>query len=484
MSTYESHTAQRAYTETDSVYIEYLDFARGKTELKQQKEAFIAGKIYTPSYTYPELSTLYDFGYKIEAAPGSKETTIKESISDRKSRTYKAVLELEANRASGELSDEEYDLSAGMHESYLQKMMLAESAHRLQTVGGAAEQELAVYEFVSLNETLFGEIDVPTFEGIMTTERNRLAAYTPSDENGIRVKEQLEQYFEGKELDTEEAEIIDAETLGALREVLLEYFKDMLAAVPDTDETVKYGADECKDIINNALRAQGLYEKDWRSVVDPSISIPSTEVEDKLVKMPETTLRTADELRRLLVHEIGVHALRGQNGEEAGLRALKYGTAKYADVEEGEGVLFECALAGDLDNPSMNRARDRYIVAGLALGVDDAPRDARQTFEIAWRVIAVRLANDGEMTDEVMKQAKDLAFAHVDNAFRGTPQTMPGVIYRKLKMYWEGLQKNGTYYAKAADVKAALVSSLAAKHDHTDTEGEAKQVQTYLQEAA
>jgi len=286
-------------------------------------------------------------------------------FADKKRETEEAILELEANRASGKFSDELYELSADAHEAYLQKMLLAESAKRLQTPGSSSEKELAEREFNQLNQERFGDVDPETFDGMLTTEQDRVAKFEPTDEAGKRVKAQLQEYFASKNFDTQEQPIIDKETFDELREAVLEYFGDILNVLPKTELELKYNALQCVDIINDALKACDLYDSDWRCVVDSTVSIPSTEVDKKLVKLPENTLRSADELRRLIVHEVGIHAIRGQNGENTGVHALKFGTANYADVEEGEGVLFECAVAGTLDNPSLDRARDRYIVAGL-----------------------------------------------------------------------------------------------------------------------
>src|SRR5690606_20028149 len=97
------------------------------------------------------------------------------------------------------------------------------------------------------------------------------------------------------------------------------------------------------------------------------------------------------------------------NGEESGLAILQSGTANYASVEEGLGVLMECAVDGTLENESFHRVRDRYITAGLALGLDGKPKDSRATFSLLWRLIALRLATDGAVTERTVRIAKEAA---------------------------------------------------------------------------
>jgi len=131
--------------------------------------------------------------------------------------------------------------------------------------------------------------------------------------------------------------------------------------------------------------------------------------------------------------------------------------------------LFECAIAGNWDNASFNRARDRYITAGLALGADGTPRDARQVYEVLWRTFAVRESVDGDISDEAIEKAKELAYNHVENAFRGTEFWMRGVIYTKLKVYYEGLRKNADFITEHADnIEAAIDTAVIGKYDHTN----------------
>ena len=204
--------------------------------------------------------------------------------------------------------------------------------------------------------------------------------------------------------------------------------------------------------------------------MDENKKAPSTSSENKSISLPISTTRNAAQLRALIVHEVGVHAERAQNGEETGLKILKSGTANYAAVEEGLGVLMECLISGSTDNPAYHRARDRYITAGLALGEDGGgARDARQTYEILWRIIASRRNEKGIITNEIIEHAKEDAYDHVENAFRGTNFAMPGMIYSKLKIYREGLIQNIKYFSdNIDDVTSALNRAMIGKYDHTN----------------
>lgn len=59
----------------------------------------------------------------------------------------------------------------------------------------------------------------------------------------------------------------------------------------------------------------------------------------------------------------------------------------------------------------------------------------------------------------------------VENAFRGTNFLMPGVIYMKLKIYFEGLRENALFFLQHSEnLDQALDQALIGKMDHTSPE--------------
>lgn len=448
----------------DSTFVEYKRFEDDAEIRASQRDAFIRGESWAPEHDYPSIDQLYD-------AKDDKDTDA-EALSfliDRKANIQRAIYRLELAKSNGEIHPDEAELYAAFHELRLKRIMLVEAARRLHYANSSAEVEVARAAFIALNVELFGEFDAPTYHGMLSTERNALEAFEPQNDIAVTVKQDLGRFFAGKHLPEVEAELFDSEVMARLHEYVTQRYADILAVVPDDDENVVYDAQQCRDMIQRALDVAGLAEKGWKAVVDAKKSNPSTAANKQKISLPSNMARTPSELRRLILHEVEAHARRGQNGKDAGSNLLKRGTADYADVEEGYGVLLECILAGNFDNPSFYRARDRYIVAGLALGVADQPRDSRQTFEIMWRLIAVRNAQDGVITEDIKSSAMDQAYIHVDNAFRGTNFAMAGVIYMKLKIYFEGLQKNAKYFKdRINNLDEAFETAEMGKCDHTD----------------
>ncbi len=368
------------------------------------------------------------------------------------------------------MSDEEIDINASFHENRLKKIMLVESARRLHHAGSSNQRLLAREEFMNLNKELYGEMDGEAFSSMMHTEQERVESFAPTNDRAAHVQEYLQEYFSHHEFDgaSVEAPLISDELMERMQKVIAERYADIFAVVPDTDDELFYDAEQCQEIMQRALEVNGLAAKGWKIEVNPSKSNPATNGDVKKVYLPADTKRNASQLRRLNIHEIEDHARRSQNGEETGVRALGKGTADYADVEEGLGVLLECIVAGDLDNQSFHRARDRYITAGLALGTDGTPKDGPQTFEILWRLMAIRSSKDGMIDEAAEQKAMDQAMVHIENAFRGTNFAMTGVIYTKLKVYYEGLAKNAKFFAEAEDINAALDAAMIGKYNHVD----------------
>ncbi len=452
----------------DSSFSVIKRFERNDKASAEEREHFLHGKTWAPEYNYPDLEQLYD-----AKEDGDTDAGKQRFLMDRKADILRAVTRLELAKVNGEIGEAEAELYAALHEQQLKLIVMIEAANRLHR-GTSQEIATAREAFMEMNRECYGELDQHVYSGMLRTEYDNLQSFTPQGEQAVQIKAELEQFFAGKELTETEPELLDAETMRILHEYVLERYANILAVVPDDDESVVYDAEQCRDIINRAFVAAGLSEKGWKAVIDPKRSVPNTAANKKKISLPSKMARTPSQLQRLILHEVEVHARRGQNGIDADSKILQKGTANYADAEEGFGVLLECILAGDWDNPSFHRARDRYIVAGLALGVGDAPRDSRQTFEIMWRLLAIRESQDGIIDDDVRNRAMDQAYVHVDNAFRGTNFAMPGIIYTKLKIYHEGMSKNATYFKnRLDDLDAAFERAIIGKCDHTnDTEVE------------
>lgn len=456
------------YENTPSDFVDYLRFTTPKDIRESQKKAFLAGEEYSPEYTYPELDDL-EFDKKVQY---------------EKHAITKAMLELDVLRRQGTTSESEIGLFEDFYTKRLQTIMLAEAARDLKDARTSGNWEVAEQSFTDLNIEAYGEFDTPKYQAMMSTEYSRASGFEPGSDQAQRIRSELMAYLENVKSDQEiEKPLIDDESLKRIQSVLLERFSSTLSQIPETDDSIYYDARECADIINRIFESEG---KGWVCEIREDISVPGTIPAEKVLAIPADFRRNARGLRKFMIHEARDHIDRQENGESTGKLVLKKGTANYGDVEEGLGVLMECALDGSIDNnPAINRARDRYITAGLALGTDsEAPRDARQVHDVLWRILALRNSSDGNITDEDIEKAREEAYVHVENAFRGTEFWMRGMIYSKLKIYYEGLEKNAQFFMdNIDDIDGALDIAMIGKYDHTDPE-ERKKVKDMLGLAA
>lgn len=454
METSEQKSTQQLtdYKNTKSEFTDFTRFEDIESRRFIEKNLFINNIKYTPSYKYPQLDFLID----------------NENITAKKSAIQEAVFELEASKNYPNANIAEIELYSSYHENRLKRILLVESARNLSDLSNS---EVNRKSFSDLNEALYGQFNSRVYLGIVNTEKGRVNLFEPKNESAQCIKTELGTLLEEiDDNDEQESDLIEKDVLEKLHNYVLDRYASVLESVPNTSDDVYYDIDQCIEIINKSLNISGLAKSGWKALENPSKSIVSTKAATKAIYIPSSIHRNASELRRLIIHEQEVHVRRAQNGMDSGFKLIKTGTADYADIEEGIAVILECAVDGNLENDSFYRARNRYLTAGLALGADGKPRDSREVYEILWRTIAVQRANEGVVDKDIINKSKNEAYTHIDNAYRGTNFWMKGVIFTRLKIYYEGLIKNANYITDNIDnLDDAFSDILIGKYNHTDS---------------
>lgn len=188
----------------------------------------------------------------------------------------------------------------------------------------------------------------------------------------------------------------------------------MLSHVPEQDA---FTPEEVREVFDEIIRDEfGGAAEGWAVSVEAAKSINVKAAEKKLVIPQDRSEISHSTLRNLVVHELGVHVLRAVNGSETNLRPLGLGLNKYYDSEEGLGVIMEQAISGDFKE----RGVDHYITAGLA---HYANKDFRGVYEVKWRLGALeRVDNSGELSEDQIEIARDVAYGGAMRIFRGTDE--------------------------------------------------------------
>lgn len=460
MTNIKSQAELQAYMDANTTFGGYERFADDRKRRETQIAEFITDVVYAPEFSYPRLEGLRDFDV----------SEVDEPIIDAKKRTaYEAMWELDAHRDQGVFPESLVDLYSAMHEKKLTVVLMVEAADAMRTAGTSQSRLVAREQFTLLNEALYGPMDTAAFSSIMLQEQQRVNSFDAKGVIATNVQDDLRAYFERHAFSGAGAELLTRDELSRTRTAVLHKYSSVLDAFPDSSDDHMYGTDETVAIMQSVLDSDSLGQKGWKVEVDPTATVPNTNVSRQRIFLNPGKQRSANQIKRLYLHEVEVHARRAQNGIDSGYSLLGRGTVDSGDVEEGLGLTFEILHAGSFESPGFMRARDRYMVAGLALGTDGLPRDARQTFELMWRFIALRNADEGRITERGVATAQQQAMTHIENAFRGTDGVQRGVIYAKLKTYYEGFVKNADFLKRNIDnLDEALSLALAGKFDHTD----------------
>lgn len=133
----------------------------------------------------------------------------------------------------------------------------------------------------------------------------------------------------------------------------------------------------------------------------------------------------------LAEHEIGVHARRSFAASQTSLRLLETGFDHYLKGEEGVASYVQQQVEGAEEFYGF----DRYLAAGLAVGMDGEVRDFRGVFSLMTDYYTLKFEIDGEEKHSTPYRA---AWDVCVRVFRGTTGQTAGCIYTKDIVYLEG----------------------------------------------
>lgn len=108
---------------------------------------------------------------------------------------------------------------------------------------------------------------------------------------------------------------------------------------------------------------------DWRISLTASSARFSVNPVTKTIKIEKDTFFNPDEIQRLLLHEIGVHVLRSENGSKQRFLLFSKGFPDYLQTEEGLAILSE-KRNGLLNNIALTKYCCRLLAAHLCQYLD------------------------------------------------------------------------------------------------------------------
>jgi len=185
-----------------------------------------------------------------------------------------------------------------------------------------------------------------------------------------------------------------------------------------------------------SLALETLQAEGWKVVVDPDRVTLFVSQNRQTVYIPPGYIKSVEECRAIMVHEIGTHVARRLHGERSKLKLLGLGLDRYEAGEEGVATMREQAVMGEELKDFVHY--DRYLAIALAKGVDGEPRDFRGVYDILYPTIRFRQLAEGKSEEEATSYAREQAWTLCVRTFRGTDCTHKGVCYTKDMAYREG----------------------------------------------
>lgn len=235
--------------------------------------------------------------------------------------------------------------------------------------------DVAIYSLVSPENDagererfLSGETSEPDFryEGEIENSREirRELERLGSELEEVEVEDAVQQLYKDS-VDEGDALLDIAENLGdpavvqpASREIYGEpskeavnWAEDILSqeSVPEESKESGFGTGEMVETVERTLDVLGL---DWEVETEDK-SIFSVNAANQEISVPDEREFTENEMMRLPLHEIGVHAVRGANGYEQEYQVMGAGAGGYHQAEEGLALFLEEATG--LSDPAVKR---------------------------------------------------------------------------------------------------------------------------------
>jgi hypothetical protein len=357
---------------------------------KEQKELFIAGEVEIPQHFYPKLA-------------------VEDSVVDEIRMIGESIV------SSGSLDKKHEQVYEEFVDRYVEKTRMMQAMYAIKTAETEEAREEARTEFMELNTELYGAPDRDTYASLLTEKIAAIAEKELSNAAQVLFDELREllpqEYAEGKKVERFKP---SAETIKWMQNAVETLYGGMLSHVPEQET---FDVHEVRDVFAAILADEfGEAASDWHVDVEEAKSINVKAAEKRIVIPEDRGELTRDDLRKLIVHEIGVHVLRSITGDQTDIGPLRSGLSEYYEAEEGLGKVMEQALTGEFVEAGI----DHYITAGAAY-FDH--KNFPETYELKWRLKALEdLKENDELTDAAINKAKQAAYGGVMRIFRGTDE--------------------------------------------------------------
>ncbi len=328
----------------------YIYFAGDLKKRSEEKEKFLSDE---PRFVNPNLDLtpiglyeLKEMSYRLQGNLGAVEVNV---VADEQNSD--AFYELVGQRAA--------------------ETFFLLQAYRVNGKGlNQPERSTSALQLNELGLGIYGQPNEQDFLAIVDLQRQRAEELLGSDQSFIQ--DIAQEYLDllPQVSDAGPSLFMPSEATVAHYHGLINEFYGGLMHSVSIDDDRKYTATDMAKTFRKGL--QYFEAGEWKSEVEEGGSNIHVDHNNKTVWVGSKRAEaSAENLRKLVVHELGVHVLRRLLGEQTDNPLLwNTGLSGYYTVEEGLGVVVEQALAGKAEL----RGVQHYANIGLALGIGQAKR--------------------------------------------------------------------------------------------------------------
>lgn len=307
----------------------------------------------------------------------------------------------------------------------------------------AEKAEAALYHREA-NEAYYGKPDEATFSALLQEKLNKiqLKQLRPDDQE---LYQSLLESIGPLEEASQNRFKPQPETVARFSEIIQDFFADPFSHIPEDQTT--FTPEETASITNEILCDElGGDSTDYHATVDPERANASVDHNERLIVFPGARPKgnyTRDELKTIIVHELGTHVYRALNYESHSLGAFSHGMPGNETWDEGVAKCVEQAIAGRYQDSGI----DHYINIGLATFKD---KNFREVFDISTALKFLAGAKPDE-TDieraERLQKIRLTSFNAVQRCFRGTGE----LVNNKDLAYYNGANQVWQYIEEHID---------------------------------
>lgn len=358
----------------------------------EQKKLFLSGQIENPQHSYGALDVV-DFDQMLQGLLSESEVIKNSSaISPKYKDTYDAVID-----------------------DYEKKTAFLRAAHDYKHATTTVDREKARKRYMELNAELYGVPDEVIYHSLLADKMVAISAKSLTGKAATLRDELLEMLPDGQLAQEVSPRFVPSEeTVAWIHDVAESLYGNLLQHVPEQET---FTAQDICDLFNDIITQEfGDAADGWKAVVQTAKSLNVRAPEKQIIIPTDYADHSYSSVRKLVVHEIGVHMLRAVTGESTDADPLRYGLRGSYDTEEGLGVVMEQALEGKYVS---SRGVPSYINAGAAYFRN---MDFRQLFEFQWRLSALEGLATKDITDEQIEKKRSFAYNLTFRTLRGTDE--------------------------------------------------------------